>query len=34
MDESLVLKQDLVEAFQIVSKTYREHNPTSALPPI
>jgi hypothetical protein len=31
MDASLVLKQDQVESFQIVSKTYRKHNTTIAL---
>jgi hypothetical protein len=31
MDESLVLKQEQVESFQIVSKTYRKYNARSAL---
>jgi hypothetical protein len=31
MDESLVLKQDCVNEFHIVSNTYRKHNPTSSL---
>jgi hypothetical protein len=31
MDASLVLKQDHVEAFHIVSNTYRKHNLRSTL---
>jgi hypothetical protein len=31
MDETLVLKQDKAEAFQIVSNAYRKHIPKSAL---
>jgi hypothetical protein len=31
MDASLVLKQEQVEAFHIVSNTYGKHKPTSAL---
>jgi hypothetical protein len=31
MDASLVLKQDQAKTLQIVSNTYRKHNPTSAL---
>jgi hypothetical protein len=31
MVESLVLKQDQVEAFQVVFGTYRKHNSTSSI---
>jgi hypothetical protein len=31
MNASLVLKQDQGKALQLVSNTYRKHNPTSAL---
>jgi hypothetical protein len=31
MVESLVSKQNQVEAFQIVSSTYRKHHPTTSL---